>query len=192
VSIFNPHFVQFILQVPVVDVLTLSGEAPAGCILWCLKIFCSSDASFLSKTGTNCINLRGRVHPALAVRPFAASAVSNGYLRTVKTYCEDIRPSSLPSITALCTILAVENERILSASNSCTRSRNQGENKAYLATCVGRRVCVRKTAFSFVMSVCPFASTGWFLLDGFLWHLAFGICNNIHGLVLMWLSNGQK
>jgi hypothetical protein len=33
VSIFSPHFVQFIVQMPVVGVLTLSGEAPAGCIL---------------------------------------------------------------------------------------------------------------------------------------------------------------
>jgi hypothetical protein len=33
VSIFSPHFTQFFLQVPIVGVLTLSGEAPAGCIL---------------------------------------------------------------------------------------------------------------------------------------------------------------
>lgn len=131
VSIFSPHFMQFILQVPLVSVLTLFGEAPAGCIFYALKPAWSSDASFLSKTGTNSINLRGCVHPALAVRPFAASAVTNGYLRTVED-CEEIRPSSLSSVTALCTILAVQHERILSAWNSCTMSRNHGKKKKSL------------------------------------------------------------
>lgn len=37
VSIFSPHFMQFILQVPLVSVLTLFGEAPAGCIFYALK-----------------------------------------------------------------------------------------------------------------------------------------------------------